>query len=73
MRGHQFLDARRGAVEAFRQPGDLVLPLDGDARGEVAGRERLDAALQTLDAARQPTRHRIGADGDNRRNDRERK
>ena len=37
-------------------------PLTVDARGEIAGAERLDAGLQPLEPARQPAHHRIGAD-----------
>ena len=45
----QALDPRGGAIEAFRQPGDLVAALDLDARAQIAGAERLDAGLQSLE------------------------
>ncbi len=58
----QLLDALGGPVEAARKRRDLVAPLDGHARGEVALTELLDTALQTLEAARQPPRDRVGTE-----------
>ncbi len=50
MRADQLLDARRGAVEALGEPRHLVPALDLDARRELARAERVDAALQPLEA-----------------------
>ena len=67
MGADQLLDAGGGAVEARGEARHLVAALDLDARGELAGAERLDAGLQPLEPARQAAHHRIGADRDRER------
>ena len=64
----QFLDAAGGAVEARRQPRHLVAAFDLDPCREVAGAQRLDAGLETLEPPRQAAHHWIGRDGDRQRN-----
>ena len=50
---HEALDAVGGAVECRREPGDLVLAIDGDARPEIALAKFRDPRLQFFQAARE--------------------
>src|SRR5262245_41108375 len=61
---HELFDARGGIVETDRQTGDFVAAFDGDARGEVATAESLDALLQAFEAPGQPTHDGVGAGSD---------
>src|SRR5262249_52590790 len=60
-------DAGGGLIETPSQAGDLVAALDLDARGEIAGAKRFDAALQPLEPPREPPHNRASADGDHQR------
>ena len=51
MRPHQLLDLTCSAVESPCQPPHFVAAFDDDTRREIAGTERFDSALQTLQAA----------------------
>ena len=67
----QPLDARRRAVEAAREGGDLVAALDARARPQIARAELLDLGAQLLEPPRDAPRHRVGADADRRRQGRD--
>src|SRR5262249_20761009 len=60
-------DAGGGLIETPSQAGDLVTALDLDARGEIAGAKRFDAALQPLEPSREPSHDGASADGDHQR------
>ena len=53
------------------QRRDLVAALDLDARAEIAAAELLDAGLQPLEPPAEAAHHRIGADRDGEREQRE--
>jgi hypothetical protein len=57
-------DPSGGLIEALRQARDLVAPLDPDARAQIAGSKRFDAALQPLEASGEPSDDGTGADRD---------
>ena len=63
----QALDPRGGLIEALSQAGDLVAALDLDARAQIAGAERLDAALQSLEPSGEPPHDRQRAERDRKR------
>src|SRR5499427_2430201 len=60
-------DAGGGLIETPSQARDLVAALDLDARSEIAGAKRFDAALQPLEPPREPPHDRASADGDHQR------
>ena len=64
VRVDQAFDPSGGLIEALSQACNLVAALDLDACGEIAGSERFDAALQALEASREPSHDRAGADSD---------
>ena len=63
----QALDAGGGLIEALRQLRHLVAALDLDPGAQIAGAERLDAALQSLEPAGEPAHQRPGAERDRKR------
>ena len=68
--GDQFLDALGRAVEAFGQRRHLVAALDLDPRAEIVA-ELLDARFQPLQPAAEAAHHRVGADRDRERHQRQ--
>src|SRR5262249_44200543 len=62
MRIDQAFDPSCCLIEALRQTCNFVTPLDLDARREVAGPQRLDAALQSLEPSREPSHDWAGAE-----------
>ncbi len=63
----QALNSSGGLVEALSEPGDLVATFNLDPRAQVAGSERLDAALESLEPSGEPSDHGTGAESDHER------
>src|SRR5690606_7471563 len=62
LRGDEPLDALRGAIEARRERGDFVAPLDGNAPRELARPPLLDPLLEGLEAPSHRPRDRIAGE-----------
>ena len=51
IRADELLNLGRCPIEALRQAGDFIVAFDRDARAEIAGAERVDAALQPIETS----------------------
>jgi hypothetical protein len=66
VRVDQAFDSSGSLIEALSQTCNLVAALDLDARGKIAGSQRLDAALQPLEPSREPPHDGAGAESDHK-------
>ena len=71
MRGDEVLDAAGRVVEAPGEPPHLVVPLHLHAGRQVSGAERFDSRLKAFQPSGQTAHHRIGANSDGERDQRE--